>query len=154
MEGVIVQKSMHNQKGVGPPALSGEPVFFTALKQGLSCHWPHEGWTLQPVMSWAPRYFFPRKHFLKCVLRRWFPWELKQPDEMCTVWGDPWVRFWRNIAYSGLVFERHIHARILSQDNKDIKGFLRSPPVKTPFLLSLIHSFPKLINPQFLFPHY
>ena len=38
MEGVIVQKSMHNQKGVGPPALSGEPVFFTALKQGLSCH--------------------------------------------------------------------------------------------------------------------
>ena len=35
MEGVIVQKLIYSQKSVGPPALNGDPIFFTAVKQGL-----------------------------------------------------------------------------------------------------------------------
>lgn len=57
----------------------------------------------------------------------------KVPSNMYHIWGISRHSIWGNTAFSGPVFEMYIYTRILSQDNKDIKGFLRCPPVKTSF---------------------
>lgn len=149
MNWVIAQKEVYKQKSMGASSTKlwvprGQDLcFLTAGKQspcpgldvcrsGPHSHRQNERWIPSPAVSGTPRYFW-RESFPKVCFEEVGFFETTVAPRNAHCKRGPSAQQLGDTAYPVSVFKMHRYTRTLNQDHKNIKGFLRSPPVKNLF---------------------